>query len=666
MRARVHALGRRLILAAADALLLNAAALLAYLIRFEGNPPPAHLYQYEAVAVPFTLLSLAAFFLSGLYSSLWRYASVDEVFTVLRGTTASAGVLALLVYGLPALGRWAGLEVLAEARGFPRSIVILTWLLATILIGGLRFSVRLSRRAARMWRRGFVPAAGNGHGAGGRRVLIVGAGDAGSLVARELGKHAEMGYEPVGFLDDDPRKQGLRVHGLPVLGTRQALPDVVARLGVAEVLIAMPSAPGRVIREIVEACRELPVKIRTLPGMYELVNGSVSVKQIRDVQIEDLLGREPVEIDLGEVAGYLRGRRVLVTGAGGSIGSELCRQAARFQPRELLLLDHSENGLFEVLLELEHRFPDLRRRVIVADVRDQEKIEREFALHRPEVVFHAAAHKHVPLMEAHPDEAVKTNIFGTKHVAEAALRHGARRFVLISTDKAVNPSSVMGATKRVAEMIVQALDAERRQRDPGGTRFVAVRFGNVLGSRGSVVPLFKEQIARGGPVTVTHPEMRRYFMTIPEAVQLVIQAGAMGEGGEIFILDMGEPVRILDLAENLIRLSGFEPGVDIPIVITGPRPGEKLFEEILTAEEGVLTTRHKRIHVGRICSADPAWLERCLASLSESIQQGSESGVIFKLFELVPNFHPSCWAETAAAGEASKSHARCERGGELK
>ncbi len=660
---RGRALGQALVLLAADALLLNAAAVLAYLIRFEGDPPGRYLDQYEAVAVPFTLLSLVGFHLSGLYSRLWRYASVDEVFTVLKGTTASAAVLAALAYGLPAAAQATGWTALAATRGFPRSVVILTWLLSTVLVGGLRFSIRLSRRVARVWRDGFLSIGKNSDSSrGGRRVLIVGAGDAGALVARELTKHAELGYELVGFLDDNPRKQGLRVHGLPVLGTRRDLPDVVARLGVQEVLIAMPSAPGRVIREIVEACRELPVKVKTLPGMYELVDGKVAVSQIRDVQIEDLLGREPVEIDLEEIAGYLRGRRVLVTGAGGSIGSELCRQVARFQPEELLLLDHSENGLFEVSLELEHRFPDLRRRLLVADIRDRAKIDRLFGQHRPQVVFHAAAHKHVPLMEEHPDEAVKTNVFGTKNVAEAALRHGTRRFVLISTDKAVNPTSVMGATKRVAEMIVQALDAERRERDPDGTRFVAVRFGNVLGSRGSVVPIFKEQIARGGPVTVTHPEMRRYFMTIPEAVQLVIQAGAMGEGGEIFILDMGEPVRILDLAENLIRLSGFEPGVDIPIVFTGPRPGEKLFEELLAEGEETLRTPHPRILRGRTGDVDDACLQREIEHLLAVLQGGAGSErVLIKLREMLPNFRPAAWAQPAASLDPAVSTCEMER-----
>lgn len=653
----MRAFGQKLVLIVSDVFVLNAGVLLAFLIRFEGNPPSELLSDYERVAVLYTALTLVAFWLVGLYSSLWRYASVDEVFTVLKGTTLSVGIFAVLVYALPHLAKIMGWAALLVARGFPRSVIILTWLLNSILVGALRFSIRVSRRTAQVWRVRLLSTRKHSDDADNerlRRVLVVGAGDAGSLAVQELSKHADLRYEPVGFIDDDLRKQGMRVHGLLVLGTRQTLSSVVTRTGADEILIAMPSVPGRVIREIVQSCKDLPVKIRILPGVYELLNGTVSINQIREVQIEDLLGREPVEIDLKEVAGYLRAERVIVTGAGGSIGSELCRQVARFRPRELLLLDNSENGAFETSLDLQQRFPDVRQRVIMADVREREKMLRVFAQNYPDVVFHAAAHKHVPLMEEHPDEAVRTNILGTKNVAEAARRYGTKKFVLISTDKAVNPSSVMGATKRVAEMIIQALDAERQQHDSTGTRFVAVRFGNVLGSRGSVVPIFKEQIARGGPVTVTHPEMRRYFMTIPEAVQLVIQAGAMGEGGEIFVLDMGEPVRILDLAENLIRLSGFEPGTEVPIVITGPRPGEKLFEELLTAEEGALATRHRRIHVSRIRHVDPAWLERHLLGLAEMVQNGYESSrIVSRLREVVPNFHSSWWAELAVGGQAA-------------
>lgn len=651
----MRALSQKLLLAASDALLVNAGVFFALLIRFEGNPPQRYLQEYEKIAVAFTLLTLVVFLLSGFYSSLWRYASVDDVFTVLRGTTLSTVVLFLLIYAMPPLARHLGWSSAGFVKSFPRSVVILTFLLNTMLVGGLRFSIRYARRSAWVARRRPFRFSGVDRGSDAaptRRTLIVGAGDAGALVAREMAKHQELRYELLGYVDDDPYKQGMKVHGLPVLGTREDLPRLVSDLGVAELVIAMPSAAGHVIREVVTNVQDPRVKVMTLPGMYELLGGTVSINQIREVQIEDLLGREPVAVNLEEIAGYLSGERVLITGAGGSIGSELCRQVASFRPRELILLDHAENGVFETSLQLRHSFPDLQATVAIADVRERDKILQVFEHYRPQVVFHAAAHKHVPLMEAQPDEAIKTNVFGSKNVAEAAFKIRAKRFVMISTDKAVNPSSVMGATKRVAEMIVQALDGERRRSDPAGTRFAAVRFGNVLGSRGSVVPIFKEQIARGGPVTITHPDMRRYFMTIPEAVQLVIQAGVMGEGGEIFILDMGEPVRVLDLAENLIRLSGFEPGTDIPLVVTGPRPGEKLFEELLTAEEGTLSTRHKRIFIGRIHPIDADWLSEQLTTLQNALAENQpDMKVVAKLRNMIPDYRPVAWEQSAAARE---------------
>jgi FlaA1/EpsC-like NDP-sugar epimerase len=644
---------QRVILLLADVFLLNASVLLAFLIRFEGNPPRNHLLDYEQVAPIFTIISVAAFRILGLYSSLWRYASVDDAFTIIKATAASAGILGGLVVALPAavdaLG-WQSLQGSALlVRGFPRSVVILSWLLNTLLLGGLRFTLRYWQESPWARHRGRLFAAAVGRASRAtRRVLIIGAGQAGSLVVRELLRHPELGYEPMGLVDDDPRKQGMKIHGLPVLGPAGSLPEIVTRFAVDEVIVAMPSAPGRVIREIVAVCQKLPISIKTLPGVYELIDGAVTLNRIREIQIEDLLRREPVNLDLREIAGYLQGKRVLVTGAGGSIGSELCRQIARFRPRDLLLLDNNENGAFETHLDLSLHFPDLRQHVIIADIRDGTKIDRVFEEHRPDVVFHAAAHKHVHLMEAHPDEAVKTNVLGTWNVAQIALKWRARRFVLVSTDKAVRPAGVMGATKRVAEMVVQALDAKRRQQDPEGTRFVAVRFGNVLGSRGSVVHVFREQIAHGGPVTITHPEMRRYFMTLQEAVQLVIQAGAMGEGGEVFVLDMGQPVRITELAENLIRLSGYEPGVDIPIVFIGPRPGEKLFEEFRTSGEEAATTRHQRIYVSRLEPVEANWLELKLRRLEEAARTGDDASLIVAhLRELVPDYQRTLLQESA-------------------
>ncbi|MHB1702465.1 MAG: polysaccharide biosynthesis protein, partial [Acidobacteriaceae bacterium] len=409
----------------------------------------------------------------------------------------------------------------------------------------------------------------------------------------------------------DPEKEGFLIHGVPVLGPRSVLPDVIRAQQVNEVIIALPMASSSAVREVVSLCTPLGVELKTLPSMHELIDGKVSISQIRNVEIEDVLQRDSVQLDMDAISGYLTGETVLVTGAGGSIGSELCRQIVRFKPKRLLILGHGENSIYEIDLELGRMGAEADIVPIIADVQDLNRIDQVFSNYRPGVVFHAAAHKHVPLMEANPEEAVKNNVFGTRNVAEAAHRHGSKRFVLISTDKAVNPANVMGASKRVAELVVQELS--RRS----STTFVAVRFGNVLGSRGSVIPLFKRQIAQGGPVTVTHPDMTRYFMTIPEAAQLVIQAGAMGQGGEIFLLDMGKPVRILDLAVDLIRLSGFEPYVDIPIEFVGVRPGEKLNEELLTSVETTVATKHNRIVVAKQQADGIEGLPDWLAHLEE-------------------------------------------------
>lgn len=593
-----------------DAAVIIASLYLALYLRFEGQIPSKYLSNVSVLIPVMGPLQIIIYFYFGLYNRLWRYASVKEVVTILSAVSASSAVMALIVY-------FSGMI------GFPRSLFPLTWLLNLVFTGGIRFTLRL-RREMLTNGNGHIPTSENGRastsgygrGTENKNVLIIGAGDAGSMIARELQKHPELTYQPVGFIDDSPSKQGYRIHGIPVLGTREKLKEVAAGLNVKEIIIAMPSAPASVIRDIVQVWTPLEIKLKTLPGIYELINGRVSVSQIRDVQIEDLLGREEDKVDLQEIAAYLAGETVLVTGAGGSIGSELCRQIGQFNPKQLLLFGHGENSIYDTDLELRERHPGLKTIPIIGDIQDLTKIDQVFERYRPAVVFHAAAHKHVPLMEQNPDEAIKNNIFGTKHVAEAADRHNAKHFVLISTDKAVNPSSVMGASKRAAEIIIQILAKKSR------TKFVAVRFGNVLGSRGSVIPLFKRQIARGGPVTLTHPEMTRYFMTIPEAVQLVIQAAAMGHGGEIFVLDMGKPVKIVELARDLIRLSGFEPDTDIKIEYVGIRPGEKLHEEVLTAEEGTSATRHERIYVARSAELTQPALE----DLAETFMEIALSG----------------------------------------
>jgi FlaA1/EpsC-like NDP-sugar epimerase len=527
------------------------------------------MYIYSLpVTIPLRLWVYSFF---GLYNQVWAHASVPELIRIVFAVTVDTIVTTVIILSMP-------------GQGYPRSVILISWCLKVGVLGSMRLALRIRRDwlLARKGPRGVL-----------QRTLIFGAGDAGAMLAREITKHPEMQCEVIGFIDDDPNKQGYRVAGKPVLGPRGELKRLVALHRIDNLVIAMPSVKGSVIREVVEAGRDLGLQLKTLPGLFELVNGAVTVSQIRDVQIEDVLGRAEVKVDLDAIAASLSGEVVLVTGAGGSIGSELCRQVARFQPKQLLLLGHGENSIYEIEMELRRMYPTLELRPIIADIQDEERIRRAFEEYRPGVVFHAAAHKHVPLMESNPDEAIKNNVLGTSNVARAADFYRAKRFVLISSDKAVNPTSVMGATKRAAECVVQSMAGNSQ------TVFVAVRFGNVLGSRGSVVPLFKKQIAAGGPVTITDPRMIRYFMTIPEATQLVIQAAGMGQGGEVFVLDMGKPVRIVDLARDLIRLSGLEPDVDIQIEFTGVRPGEKLFEELLTAEEGTVATMHQRIYVAR-------------------------------------------------------------------
>ena len=605
----------RVLLAAADAALINLSVYVGLLVRFNGHIPAHYFWLYfPRVALARAALGLVVFNLGGLYRGLWRYASIRELVQVFEVVTINS--VPFIIAG------FAGL-----LHGFPRSVVLLSWVLDVILLGGVRLTARLQ-----MEHRGAVPPRSTDPAV--RRVLIVGAGQAGMLVARELQRRAERKYQPVGLIDDDPAKRRMRVAGLEVLGGRGDLPRLIQRLDVQDVIVAMPSAPAEVIREIYDTCGSR-VRLRTLPGMYEVIDGQVSAAQIRDVQIEDLLGRQPVHVDLDEIALYLRDERVLITGGGGSIGSELCRQIARFGPSSLFVLGNEENAIFEVQQELQFRHPALALTPLIANIRDECRMRQIFQQVRPTVVFHAAAHKHVPLMEQHPHEAVKNNVTGTRICAQMAVSYGAKRFVLISTDKAVNPTSVMGATKRVAELIC------RYHNDIGDTRFVAVRFGNVLGSRGSVLPLFRQQLARGGPLTVTHPDMERYFMTIPEAVALVIQAGAMGRGGEICVLDMGRPVRIVDLARNLIRLSGLEVDRDVRIVFTGVRPGEKMCEEVLSAEEGTKSTRHSRIFVALSDEISSTFWEDLTGLEAVANTASAPETLLACLARLVPTYSPT-------------------------
>lgn len=568
-----------------DIAILLSSFVLAYLLRFDFRIPDPELARMLVQLPLVLLLQFAALALAGIYSFVWRYVGLREVPSFLKAAAGSAAVLLILRFGLPdELHLWR----------VPLSVILVD---AALAFGGA-LSVRVMRRVLyeSYERERLDRTASRTLGARRHRkpVLLVGAGRGGVLAVREIQARGDFDIEVVGFVDDDPMKQNTVIHGVRVLGTIRDIPRLVRELGIDHVVITIAETRRQLLRKIAEICQKSGVRMRSIPGFYEILQGKVEISRMRDVAVETLLGREPVYLDQSELDRFLGGRRVLVTGAGGSIGSELARQVARFRPSLLLLLDRAEGALFEVDRELRQLRPELDIRPLIADVVDAPRIRELLSRFRPEVVLHAAAHKHVPMMETNASEAIKNNVFGTRILGELSGELGVEAFVLISTDKAVRPSSVMGASKRIAELVIQDLDQRY------GTRYVAVRFGNVMGSAGSVIPIFREQIARGGPVTVTHPDMMRYFMTIPEAAQLVLETGAMGDRGEIYILDMGEPVRILDLARDLITLSGFRPYEDVDIVFTGLRPGEKLFEELEVSGENIAKTRHPKIFIGRL------------------------------------------------------------------
>jgi FlaA1/EpsC-like NDP-sugar epimerase len=592
----------------------TASVLLAFSLRFEFQVPPSFV-GLLTVWIPTLLIGrTAVFHAQGLFRGLWRYSGARDAVAILQATTISSLLLtAALVVGI---------------GQFPRSIIGIEWFTAVVLVGGIRFAARALRRTNH--HPGPVEAKP-------QRLLVVGAGDAGEMLVREILKMHRDRYRPVGFVDDDPGKRGAHIHGIRVIGSIPDIPRVAIEKQVDEIVIAIPTATGQQMRRVVDHCKSTGVRFKTIPGLDHIIDGRVRISQIRDVDIEDLLGRAEVRLDAVEIEASVARQVVMVTGAGGSIGSEICRQLLRFGPSLLVLVERAENNLFHVHRELATRQPDGRIVPCVADVTDATRMVELFRRYRPQVLYHAAAHKHVPMMEWNPGEAVKNNVLGTKTLADLASRFEVGRFVMISTDKAVNPTSVMGVSKRVAEIYVQALS----QRSP--TRFVTVRFGNVLGSAGSVIPIFKEQIASGGPVTVTHPDMKRYFMTIPEASQLVLQAGAMGAGGEIFILDMGEPVRIGDLARELITLSGLKVGEDIEIRFTGVRPGEKLFEEIAVTSENADKTRHPKIFVGRLRPHPWEALADQLQALAAA--EGVEE-VRRRFAEIVPEYRPTAPVDT--------------------
>jgi FlaA1/EpsC-like NDP-sugar epimerase len=594
---------------AADAALIVAAWYLAFRLRFDTPRIPPYYDTLLWRSMPIVLaVQLVVFLLFGFYNRWWRYVSTRDMWTAVRGVSVACLVSSLVVYFA---------SPVAHVR-LPRSVAIMDWLLLLAFVAGSRMLARSI----------LEHPAGKGIVARGKEVIVVGAGDAAQVMVKEMLKSSALGTTPIGLVDDDPRKQGLRVHGVRVLGTTNDLRRILREQHPDEVLIAMPSAPGETRQRVVEAARSEGVVVKTLPGLHELIAGDVDLApQVRLVQVEDVLGREQVEVDLGSVASYLVDETVLVTGAGGSIGAELCRQIARIGCRRLILVDQGETPLFEIERELVDRRGFPPSVPVLADVGNLQKMRQVFERYTPGVVFHAAAYKHVPLMEANPLESVRNNSIATRTIAQVAIEFGASRFVLVSTDKAVNPKTVMGQSKALCEWIVDAFG----HREDIATRFVAVRFGNVLGSSGSVIPIFRRQIERGGPLTVTHPEMTRFFMTIPEAVSLIVQAGAIGGRGEIFVLDMGEPVKIVDLARNMILLSGKDPDRDISIEFVGARPGEKLHEELWSDGETVSATGHPKIRLVTRPSIDVSWLEEELAELETMVETGETLELVAKL-----------------------------------
>ncbi len=587
--------------------LLNISLAIAYLLRFDWNynlipvEMKANLLQ---LFIASCLIKLIVFRFFKLYSSLWRYASIYELMNIGSAVVISNSIALAFAF--------------ITQQSVPRSIFIIAMLTDVFFVCSIRFGYRIFRRMVK----GEIIRLTDS-----KRILVIGSGDTAALVIKEMKLHPELKSNPVVILSEDKTITGRKLNGVSVLGSLEKIEEIVSKHSIDEIIIAMPSSSKSKINHIYSLCSKTHCGIKILPSVSQLIDQSVIIQKLRNVKIEDLLGRDPINLKNSELKLFINDNAVLVTGGGGSIGSELCRQIASFKPSKLLILDNYENNAYDIQNELIALYPELRIETIIANVREKHRLEEVFKMHKPQIVFHAAAHKHVPLMEANPVEAIKNNVIGTMNVAECADKFEVERFVLISTDKAVNPTNIMGATKRIAEMVIQALDKQSK------TEFVAVRFGNVLGSNGSVIPLFKKQIEQGGPVTVTHPDIIRYFMTIPESVQLVLQAGAMAQGGEIFVLDMGEPVKIVDLARNLIKLSGYEPDEDIKIEFTGLRPGEKLFEELLLEEEGLQSTTNNKIFVAKPIYIDFDLLKREIDCLMKSASRNEKS--VFEYIKVI-------------------------------
>ncbi len=613
---------RKLIIAAFQISLFAIIYLLSFLLRLDYHLPDHNRQAFYATLPIVLAVKAIVFYYFGLFRGWWRYVGMNDLADIIKAASASTVVSLSLVY------------LTKGFYGFPRSVWAIDWVLTILVIGGVRFAVRAYTESSVVERTGAL-------------TLIVGAGETGSSLARQMKSQHNLEYRPIGFVDDDRSKVGIKLQGLPVLGTTDELPRLIHQYAVEKVLIAIARLQGREVARIVDKCHGLPVEIKIVPTIGDLLRnsgvGHVTLNQLREIRIEDLLGRAPVRLEVAHIREKLAGHRILITGAGGSIGSELARQIAEFRPAQLVLFERSESDLHNLEIQLRERFAELDLVPVIGDITDLEQVQETFALYHPQSVFHAAAYKHVPLMERHLLQAVRNNVFGTVNVARAAAETRVEDFLMISSDKAVNPTSVMGATKRAAELVVAAFQSR------GETRFVSVRFGNVLGSNGSVLPLFRRQIAARGPVTVTHPEVMRYFMTLTEAVQLVLQASTMGQGGEIFVLEMGEPIKIVDLARKLIRLSGLEPDRDIAIKFTGLRPGEKLFEELLIEGEDIRPTRHEKIRVFSSRPISYQQIKRRLEALAEALQRKDAAAVLDELCRLVPEYKPSpellAWCE---------------------
>ena len=604
--------------------LVSLANVLAFLFRFDGDIPQEYIGLCLQMLPVFLLIYLTSLWLFGLFRGLWRYVGFHDLLQIFWA--CMVGVL--VSYGVTHVG----LQVVQ----YPRSIIILTGVLSVGFLGAIRLAVRSFRE--------WIEVVGTN----GKRVLLVGAGNAGELLVRDLQSNANHDYLPVAFVDDDIQKQKMRIHGIPVAGEIKNIPDVAQKFKAEEIIVCIPSASPQVRQKIIFACEPCSLSIKTLPNVKQLLDQPVLSNRLHDYTLEDLLQRDPIQMNLEELHPLLKKKRILVTGAGGSIGAELCRQIGRYKPSMLVLFDWHETSLYALYRELRELFPELHLYTAIGDVSNKRRVEEIFVTHHPQLVFHAAAHKHVPLMEANPGEAVRNNILGTKIVAEVALKTGVERFVLISSDKAVNPTNVMGATKWVAESIINHINKNT------SSRFIVVRFGNVLGSNGSVVPIFKEQIQKGGPLTITHPDMMRYFMTIPESVQLILQASAIGQGGDVFVLDMGTQIYVSDLARNMIRLSGFIPDRDIKIVHTGLRPGEKLYEELFYENEKVEPTQYSKINRAvTACVINSGELTRHLEQLCLFLHEGKPEKIIEKLIEIVPGYLPAANSNSLAGLEKS-------------